>query len=64
MIFKDNLLDAYLTLHGSFILHFGMLVTMFVILGDTSKVANEGLKSRLYWVWLMSLVTHGSCVFV
>ena len=41
-----------------------MLVVMFVILGDVTKVQNEDLRMRLEFVMILSFVTHSSCIAV
>lgn len=59
MINKDSLLDAYLTLGGSPVMHFAMVITLFVVLGDPHVLDEETEYGReLRWVYWVSIITH------
>ena len=61
MIYKDSLLDAYMTLNGSAVQHFAYLLTMFLVLGTPDDIKDENLKSSCENIFYLSLVTHFLC---
>ena len=63
MIHKDSLLDAYMTLDGSYVQHFGMLLSMLVLLDRPDESVEETLRRRLNYVWHVCVVTHSLSLF-
>ena len=61
MIYKDSLLDAYMTLNGSNVQHFAMLVTQILVLGTPSDILDPELKDLCEHVYKVSIVTHSLC---
>ena len=65
MINKDSLLDAYLTLGGSVVMHFAMLITLFVVLGDPHVLDKEvEFGSELQLVYWISIIVHSGSFVV
>ena len=60
MIYKESLLEAYMTLSGSSIVHLAMLLTMFVILPEPFEISDDDDKAMLKRVYIVSLVTRGA----
>jgi hypothetical protein len=61
MIFKDSLLDAYMTLDGSYVQHIAMLIVMLMFLDDPSKIKDERLSEEIKHVYTCAIVTHSLC---
>ena len=47
MINKDSLLDAYMTLSGSPVLHISMLISLLVVLGSPADLEDGNIKDSL-----------------
>lgn len=60
MIYKDSLLDAYMSLGGSLTQHLAMLVTIFLILKLPSEASNQPPKQAAEQVCLYSILTHAT----
>ena len=58
MINKDSLLDAYMTLSGSPVLHISMLISLLVVMGSPNDLEDGELKDRLEDVYRYSLSCH------
>lgn len=65
MIFKDQLLDAYMTLSGSWSQHLAMLLTIFFIMPNPSDLSEDGYnKEGIEWLNLMCILLHSFCFAV
>ena len=58
MIFKDQLLDAYMSLGGSATQHLAMFLTIFLILKDPHDALDMEPKSSAVLVYDLSLAVH------
>lgn len=61
MIYKDSLLDAYMTLNGSNVQHAAYLVTLVLVLGTPEDIVDEELRSMCTWLFNISIATHVLC---
>ena len=65
MILKDQLLDAYMTLNGSWSQHLAMLITCFFVLQNPDDLQNyQNIKGKAHRVYQWSLLTHSACFIV
>ena len=63
MIYKSQLLDAYLTLSGSHSQHMAMLITLIIMLGDYDELSDGSTKDQLTHYWKICISTHTLTAF-